>query len=196
MRLDELEVMQPQVSSLIKDKVIDGVTVRLDDDVDLIEATNMLDEFAKNVGGVVLASIKLAMGNLATLNADNFGTARKAAEALILSRSTTRVSFVFDTFMDVDRGYFPRNGFIDRRFNPRPAALVVAALVATLPTKGSTRVLKVDGAGSKRAMQFMIGDDEFTLTSTRSPMETLVLTVISSGKVINLLTQEVLEQPV
>jgi hypothetical protein len=156
----------------------------------------MLDEFAKNVGGVVLASIKLAMGNLATLNADNFGTARKAAEALILSRSTTRVSFVFDTFMDVDRGYFPRNGFIDRRFNPRPAALVVAALVATLPTKGSTRVLKVDGAGSKRAMQFMIGDDEFTLTSTRSPMETLVLTVISSGKVINLLTQEVLEQPV
>jgi hypothetical protein len=45
-------------------------------------------------------------------------------------------------------------------------------------------------------MQFMIGDDEFTLTSTRSPMETLVLTVTSSGKVINLLTQEVLEQPV
>lgn len=196
MRLDELEVMQPQVSSLIKDKVIDGVTVRLDDDVDLIEATIMLDEFAKNVGGVVLASIKLAMGNLATLNADNFGTARKAAEALILSRSTPRVSFVFDTFMDVDRGYFPRNGFIDRRFNPRPAALVVAALVATLPTKGSTRVLKVDGAGFNRAMQFMIGDDEFTLTSTRSPMETLVLTVTSSGKVINLLTQEVLEQPV
>jgi hypothetical protein len=35
---------------------------------------------------------------------------------------------VFDTFMDVDRGYFPRNGFIDRMFNPRPALRAYAAM--------------------------------------------------------------------
>jgi len=35
-----------------------------------------------------------------------------------------------DTFIDSDRGYYPRNGLLDRRFNPRPAfyALKLASL--------------------------------------------------------------------
>lgn len=195
MRLDELDVMRSEVSRLVKDKVIDGVTVRLDDDVDLVDAARVLDEFAKDIGGVVLASVKLAMGNLSTLNADNFGTARKAAEALILSRSTTRVSFVFDTFMDVDRGYFPRNGFIDRRFNPRPAALAVAALVATLPAAGMARVVSADAAESSRTVRFSVGNDEFELVAERSPRASLRLIAPASGIVVDLLTQEVVELP-
>lgn len=44
---------------------------------------------------------------------------------------TMKDTIVFlDTFIDSDRGYYPRNGLIDRRFNPRPVfyALKQAAL--------------------------------------------------------------------
>ena len=39
---------------------------------------------------------------------------------------------MFDTFMDVDRGYYPRHAFIDRQFNPRPAARAFATLNSIL----------------------------------------------------------------
>ena len=39
--------------------------------------------------------------------------------------------------MDVDRGYFPRNAFIDRRFNPRPAAAVFTRLQSLFSRAGS-----------------------------------------------------------
>ncbi len=193
LRLDELEAIRPEVSRLIKDKVIDGVTVRLDDGDDLVAAAQTLDKFASQTGGTVLASVKLAMGNLATLNADDFGTARKAAEALILSRSTARVSFVFDTFMDVDRGYFPRNGFIDRRFNPRAAGLAVAALVAVLPPIGAVEVLGVEETGPVRTISFKVGTDEFALRSVPGPLATLQLQCPGPATVVDLLTQEVRE---
>jgi hypothetical protein len=35
--------------------------------------------------------------------------------------------------MDVDRGYYPRHAFIDRCFDPRPAAGVFATLAALFP---------------------------------------------------------------
>jgi 3',5'-cyclic AMP phosphodiesterase CpdA len=194
LRLEELEGIRPEVSRLIVDKVFDGVTVRLDDGDNLLEAASVLDKFANDTGGTVLASVKLAKGNLATLNDDDFGTARKAAEALILSRSSNRVSFVFDTFMDVDRGYFPRNGFIDRRFNPRAAGLAVAALVASLPAVGAVNVVAVDDTPSGRTVRFEVGPEAFALYSVRAPTATLQLQRFGSGTVVDLLTQEVRQQ--
>lgn len=55
-------------------------------------------------------------------NHDDDAIAALAARATVLSLAARRVRFVFDTFMDVDRGYFPRNGFIDRRYNPLRAS--------------------------------------------------------------------------
>ena len=51
-------------------------------------------------------------------------------EAIALSQASDRVSYVFDTFMDVDRGYYPRHAFIDRRFDPRDAARMFAVACA------------------------------------------------------------------
>jgi len=42
------------------------------------------------------------------------------------------VEVFLDTFMDLDRGYFPRHGLFDRRFNPRPASFVFRHLVGVL----------------------------------------------------------------
>ena len=42
-------------------------------------------------------------------------------EALKAARAYPDAAIFLDTFMDHDRGYYPRHGLIDRRFDPRPA---------------------------------------------------------------------------
>jgi len=64
---------------------------------------------------------------------DDHQTAAWAAQAMVLSRCGSGILYVFDTFMDIDRGYYPRHAFIDRRFNPRPAAGVFTALASLFP---------------------------------------------------------------
>ena len=70
---------------------------------------------------------------------------------MVLSRCGPDVLYVFDTFMDVDRGYYPRDAFIDRRFNPRPPARVFTALASLFP--GDDRFTLLDG-GSDDVMDF------------------------------------------
>lgn len=52
-------------------------------------------------------------------------------DAYKASRTMVNTTVFIDTFVDSDRGYYPRNGLLDRRFNPRPAfyALKLASLV-------------------------------------------------------------------
>ncbi|MBL7162118.1 MAG: metallophosphoesterase [Anaerolineales bacterium] len=52
-------------------------------------------------------------------------------DAYQASQAMAKTTVFIDTFIDSDRGYYPRNGLLDRRFNPRPAfyALKLASLV-------------------------------------------------------------------
>lgn len=47
------------------------------------------------------------------------------------SRTMSNTTVFIDTFIDSDRGYYPRNGLLDRRFNPRAAfyALKLASIL-------------------------------------------------------------------
>ncbi len=52
-------------------------------------------------------------------------------DAYNVSRTMSNTTVFMDTFVDSDRGYYPRNGLLDRRFNPRSAfyALKLASLM-------------------------------------------------------------------
>lgn len=111
---------------------IDGVTVRLDAPQDLAANFAAIQSFSERTGCLVLVSLKLSSHSLAVERIDDVGNVAKVAQSMILSKTTSVISFVFDTFMDVDRGYFPRTAFIDRRFNPRPPAQAFTMLSALL----------------------------------------------------------------
>lgn len=65
------------------------------------------------------------------VNANRIGEA--LAGAMVLCGPGQPVVDVFvDTFADVDRGYFVRNGLVDRRYNPRLASHVVRNLYSAL----------------------------------------------------------------
>ena len=61
---------------------------------------------------------------------DNGRLSSFIVDAYIASQKMLNTTLFIDTFTDSDRGYYPRIGLLDRRFNPRPAfyALKLASL--------------------------------------------------------------------
>ena len=143
---------------------IDGVTVRIEIDEPLPAAARRLRAFTEETGARVLASLKLSGASAATARTDDRETAARAAQALVLSRCGSGIRYVFDTFMDVDRGYYPRHAFIDRRFNPRPAAGVFTALVSLFPGHEPFSPL---GGGSDETLDFEHAGSRYRLVCAR-----------------------------
>ncbi len=145
--LDELAAQETPVRAAIADGSLDGVTVRIEPHDDLIGAAVRLQRLADATGARILASLKTSGPNLATERADDRGFVQRVAQATLLSLASTQIRYVFDTFMDVDRGYYPRHGFIDRRFDMRPAARAFTTLGALLSGGSASVRLPPDGAG-------------------------------------------------
>ena len=105
--------------------------------------------------------------SIARCRDDDLDTARLAAGDLLAARLSPQVRYVFDTFMDVDRGYFPRNGFIDRMFNPRPALRTYAAMSHLLGDGGSVEIEPVVDSSSKpaRSIRFRVDGVAHVLVS-------------------------------
>ncbi len=144
-----------------------GVVVRIDRDLDLLSTASSLVRFAAQSGLSVLGAIKLTDASIARCRDDDVDTARLTAEALLAARMSPQVCYVFDTFMDVDRGYFPRNGFIDRMFNPRPALRTYAAMSHLLGDGGNVEIEPaVDGSGKPaRSIRFRVDGVAHVLVS-------------------------------
>jgi hypothetical protein len=85
---------------------------------------------ARDVGAVV--NIRLASDNPAEYAANDDATSLRVAEALAAAHGNEPVAVFLDTYVDLDRGYFPRHGLFDRRYNPRPASFVYRHLQGLL----------------------------------------------------------------
>ncbi len=145
--------------------LFDGVVVRIDRETDLLPLAPVLAQFAAKSGLAVLGGIKLTDASVARTRNDDADTARLAAEALLAARISPRVRYVFDTFMDIDRGYFPRNGFIDRMFNPRPALRAYASLAHLLGPGTDVAVQATVMEGKARCTRFAVGSALHVLVS-------------------------------
>ena len=150
--VDELKQLSQVVVNALRARDIDGITVRVEAGESLVSVAEEIIKFAGTENCHVLVSLKLAGSNIAQMRSADSTLLAVAAQAMVFSQASERVSYVFDTFMDVDRGYFPRQAFIDRRFNPRPSARAFATLNAVLSELGdlnilSTRLAPVESIG-------------------------------------------------
>jgi hypothetical protein len=130
--LEDLQYQSELIQQAVQRNEIDGITVRVEADQDLLEVAPALMLFAERNNCQVLASLKLNGPSIAESNDDEVGLLHKICCAMLFSKSSARVQYIFDTFMDVDRGYYPRQAFIDRQFNPRLAASVFGQLNSIL----------------------------------------------------------------
>ena len=162
--VEELTLHHDLIAGAVDRGEIDGVTVRIEFGESLPAATRRMRACSAQTGARILASLKLSAPGVATARTGDRETAARAAQAMVLSRCGPDVLYVFDTFMDVDRGYYPRDAFIDRRFNPRPPASVFTALASLFP--GDDRFTLLDG-GNDDVMDFEHAGGRYRLACAR-----------------------------
>jgi hypothetical protein len=96
-----------------------------------------ISDYAKREGFKAMINVRFAPEDPADYPQDHNHNANRVAEAAVAGFAHPGVRVFLDTFMDHDRGYFPRAGLYDRRLNPRRAALVLRHLNAAINTHGT-----------------------------------------------------------
>ena len=128
------------------------------------ESVPRIADFAREHDVRAAVNVRLASENPAEYNEDDGAIANKVAEALLAAFAAGDCEVFIDTYVDVDRGYFPRHGLFDRRYNPRPASFVYRHLQGWLgaldesPNLAAMREVRGGRIGS-----FSIGDTRASL---------------------------------
>ena len=105
-------------------KSADGFVFHIDrSNEPLIDIPEAVD-IAHNLGMRAQFQVALANENPAIAEYDDVANANRVAESLAIALALPQTTVILDTFVDMDRGYFPRTGLVDRRYNPRVAGHV------------------------------------------------------------------------
>jgi len=162
----ELESFSPMIKDALERDAITGITVRHEASEPLLPTALAVQKFAQTHGCDVLVSIKLAGPVVSQERCADRENAVSAAQAMVFSRCMDRCAFIFDTFMDVDRGYYPRHAFIDGRFNARAPAIAFATMNALL-SRESRLDLDVDNS-TPALLRFAGGASRYELVCGES----------------------------
>lgn len=107
------------------DGVLAGVVIRLTLDMPVWETVAAASTVATGLGLNAHVHMRMAGTSPASPVMDDSLTVRRIAEAMAAAMSFANVTVFADTLVDIDRGYFPRSGVLDRLCNPRPGYHVV-----------------------------------------------------------------------
>lgn len=188
--LEELEPRRKLIADAVSSGAIDGITVRIEPQQCLHRAARQLMQFSEETGCLILASIKLSGPSLAAERADDRANVASLAQAMVLSKASNNIRYIYDTFMDVDRGYFPRHAFIDRHFNPRDMAKAYTVLTslfssadpfvlqAPTPDEAGTLAFTVQG----RRHDLVMLESMAMLTRLRALPSTTMVHDLASGE--------------
>ena len=124
-------------SILPKKGLIDGFVFQVDQDDNPLESIKKISDYAESKEIKAIANVRLGSEDPAEFFEDDDYVAGRAVEALLASHAYPEVHVFVDTFVDHDRGYFPRIGLYDRRVNPRKSAHIVRNLNLALQRFGS-----------------------------------------------------------
>ena len=113
-------------------EVADGFVFRLGRNRSPWEQIQSANKRAASFGAKAQVYVRLASENPAQSEFDDLANANRVAETIAVSFGLRDVDVFLDTFVDHDRGYFPRTGLVDRRFNPRSAGFVFRYLLSAL----------------------------------------------------------------
>jgi len=111
---------------------VDGFVFHIDRRDDPFVDIQAAAKFAQNLGLGAQFQVSLANENPALAENDDAANANRVAETLAVALALPQTIVILDTFVDMDRGYFPRTGLVDRRYNPRMAGNVYRNLNSQL----------------------------------------------------------------
>ncbi|WP_051482967.1 metallophosphoesterase family protein [Thioalkalivibrio sp. HK1] len=106
----------------------DAYILRLGFDEPPSPALALAQETFERFGKPAVIHLRLTADNPALCIDDEPKQAARLCEVILSAHANPAIDPICDTLSDVDRGYFPRRGLFDRRFNPRPTAYLVQRL--------------------------------------------------------------------
>ncbi|MCW5575126.1 MAG: metallophosphoesterase [Burkholderiales bacterium] len=166
----------------------DGVVIRVIRQRTAWEAVQDAVAFATDLGIRATVQIRLAADNPAEVLQNDLDIANRVAETVLTGFAYPDTDIILDTFEDIDRGYFSRNGLVDRRCNLRAAGFVYKNMHAALselprPTLTERKVLE-DGA----LCSFSTAGKRGTLALPRSDKSDMSSLLDAKGYWIDLIT--------
>lgn len=132
-----------------------GIGFRVRHDQDPVASAGAAARRAAALGKRAHLHVATGAPNPAEMDRDETRAANRILLAYIAARCVAPACTVWlDTLTDVDRGYFPRLGMIDRRSTPRLGALSVDRLAEAMAGSGGWRVESRSGeaAGERLAL--------------------------------------------
>lgn len=118
-------------------RVIDGVVFSSRPHPDLLENMEMAAGTLGAHGAAVIVQVIFPRVDEGVICDRDQDVANLAAESLAAAHAVKEAVVFFDTFVDHDRGYYPRHGLLDRRYNPRIGLHVLSRLRDVLQAMGS-----------------------------------------------------------
>ena len=152
--VDEHAHVAEFLTSIGAQDLVDGVVFRVDRGVSAWSGIRTVQEFAAGQGKRAMVNIRFAADEMTGGPTDDLATANRVAEATAAALAADDLTVFLDTLVDQDRGYFMRNGLIDRLFNPRLANQMVRNVHAVLKVVGGemTALGMSDVPGGRVAM--------------------------------------------
>ncbi len=120
------EIVLSALRSFDSQRRIAGLVFQLNLDDPLETRLREMDAFAVAAQLKIEVNLRLANPNPAVANFDDVVILARVAEAVRIAPGLKATSLQLDTFVDVDRGYNPRHGLLDRHYNFRPAGRMLA----------------------------------------------------------------------
>ncbi len=114
------------------DGLLAGFVFRLALEMPVWETIASASALAAELGLDARIHMRMAGNNPAKPVMDDALTVSRIAEAMAAAAAFHNVTVFADTLVDIDRGYFPRSGVLDRLCNPRPGLHVVRHMHAAL----------------------------------------------------------------
>jgi hypothetical protein len=138
--------------------VVDGYAFTVFRDENPLEAIQAVNFWATQLSCRAHVLIRLAGNAIADVHENDRDTANRVAEALLVAHASHQVTVFTDTFADIDRGHFVRNGLVDSRYNPRPAADAFRNLQSwLLNIGGNVQILNIADNAEGRRIDFICG---------------------------------------
>jgi len=116
---------------------VDGFVFEVGQNDPPLPTIRRISDYAKANGFKAQVNVRLAPEDPADYPRDHNHTANRVAAAAVAGYAHPDIRLLLDTFMDHDRGYFPRAGLYDRRLNPRRAGHVLRHLQAAINAHGT-----------------------------------------------------------
>lgn len=199
----ERAVIRDILGDAVTGGLIDGFVFRVLNEQSPWAEIQAVGNLAANLDTSASVHVRLATSNPASESLDDALHANRIAEALVASVTQPNVRSFIDTFADIDRGYFVRNGVVDRRYNPRLGSHVVMNLYAAL-----NEISGALGPGDRQELEaetIVIFSDPtalHVLVLPRGDMarQALVLPIDVAGqegqaRIANLVTGEIIQLP-